>query len=59
MTKSSHGYYQKKAVRDVDNNKYDPPLNSITEIGASDKAREYQKAYDDSWRNHRNQTHKK
>jgi hypothetical protein len=49
-------HYQAKAAEDDDEGRFAPPLNLLTEIGASDSDRECQKAYRDSWRNHHDQT---
>ena len=59
MSEKSKQHFQEKAVKDADKGKYDLPLNILTEIGSSDKDREDNKAYRDSWRNHTDQTKKK
>ena len=48
--------YQERGSDDHSNGDFRPPLNLITEIGASDLQRDCNKAYLDSWRNHREQT---
>ena len=52
----SKDYYQEKAAKDCDEGEFNPPLNLITEIGASEKELADDKAYRDSWRNHKDQT---
>jgi hypothetical protein len=49
-------HWQEKAVVDEERGKYDPPLNLLTELWATDDDIKVEKAYRDEWRNHRDQT---